>query len=78
MLLLAHYNFGKIKIKKEGVEEDMETMNLITQLFMMEDYAKDLLFNSTTDIQVASARSFLSRITEKLKKLYISTAIDNA
>ena len=77
MLLLAHYNFGKIKIKKEGVEEDMETMNLITQLFMMEDYAKDLLFNSTTDIQVAGARSFLNRINEELKRLYIPTAIDN-
>ena len=23
MLLLAHYNFGKIKIKKEGVEKEM-------------------------------------------------------
>ena len=50
----------------------------ITQLFIMQDYAKDLLFNSTTDIQIAGARSFLNRINEELKMLYIPTTIENA
>lgn len=49
----------------------------ITQLFIMQDYAKDLLFNSATDIQVANARSFLNRIEEEMKTLYIPTAIEN-
>ena len=49
----------------------------ITQMFIMQDYAKDLLFNSTTDIQIAGARSFLNRINEELKTLYIPTPIEN-
>ena len=49
----------------------------ITQMFIMQDYAKDLLFNSTTDIQVEGARSFLNRIEQEMKMLYIPTAIDN-
>ena len=49
----------------------------ITQLFIMQDYAKDLLFNSVTDIQVASARSFLDRIKKEMEMLYIPTAIEN-
>lgn len=49
----------------------------ITQMFIMQDYAKNLLFNSTTDIQVASAKSFLNRIEQEMKMLYIPTAIDN-
>lgn len=52
-------------------------MEHITQLFEMQDYAKDLLFNSTTDIQIVGARSFLNRIEEELKTLYIPTVIEN-
>lgn len=55
----------------------METKQ-ITQKFIMQDYAKDLLFNSVTDVQVASARSFLNRIKQEMEKLYIPTAIENA
>ena len=55
----------------------MDVLKQITELFIMQDYAKDLLFNSTTDIQVASARSFLNRINEELKTLYIPTPIEN-
>ena len=49
----------------------------ITQMFIMQDYAKDLLFNSTTKRQEENARSFLSRINEELKTLYIPTPIEN-
>ena len=49
----------------------------ITQTFIMQDYAKDLLFNSINEKQEESARSFLNRINEELKMLYIPTAIDN-
>ena len=56
----------------------MEVNEFITQLFTMQDYAKDLLFNSVTDVQVASARSFLNRINQEMEKLYIPTAIENA
>ena len=55
----------------------MELKEIITQLFIMQDYGKDLLFNSTTERQEESARSFLNRINEELKELYIPTAIDN-
>lgn len=50
----------------------------ITQLFIMQDYAKDLLFNSVTDTQIESARSFLDRIEEEMKTLCVPTAIENA
>ena len=65
-------SFSHIDIKKV-----MDILNQITELFIMQDYAKDLLFNSTTDIQIASARSFLNRINEELKTLYIPTLIEN-
>lgn len=43
----------------------------------MQDYAKHLLFNSTTDKQEERARSFLERINLELKMLYIPTPIEN-
>lgn len=49
----------------------------ITQLFILEDYAKDLLFNSNTKRQEEDSRSFLNKINEELKTLYIPTAIEN-
>ena len=55
----------------------MDIFKQITELFIMQDYAKDLLINSTTDMQVASARSFLNRINEEMKTLYIPTANEN-
>lgn len=49
----------------------------IKQLFNMQDYAKELLFNSTTERQEKSAGSFLDRIDTELKMLYIPTPIEN-
>ena len=46
-------------------------LELITQLFIMQDYAKDLLFNSVTDLQIANSRGFLNRINEEFKMLYV-------
>ena len=56
----------------------MEVIEHTTQLFIMQDYAKDLLLNSVTDTQIESARSFLSRIEEEMKTLCVPTAIENA
>lgn len=49
----------------------------VTEVFEMEDYAKDLLFNSTTERQIESARSFLNRAQQEIKMLYIPTPIEN-
>ncbi len=49
----------------------------IQEMFIMQDYAKDLLFNSTTERQEESSRSFLERINRELKILYIPTLIEN-
>ena len=49
----------------------------IQEMFIMQDYAKDLLFNSTTERQEESSRSFLERINKELKILYIPTPIEN-
>ncbi len=49
----------------------------IQEMFIMQDYAKDLLFNSTTERQEESSRSFLERINRELKILYIPTPIEN-
>lgn len=64
------------KIKQE--DKKQQELIQVQQLFIMQDYAKDLLFNSTNKRQEESARSFLNRINEELKMLYIPTAIDNA
>lgn len=62
-------------IKQED-EEQKEIIH-IQEMFIMEDYAKDLLFNSTTERQEESSRSFLERINRELKILYIPTPIEN-
>lgn len=62
-------------IKQE--DEKQKKMIHIQQLFIMQDYAKDLLLNSTTERQEESARSFLERINRELKILYIPTLIEN-
>lgn len=49
----------------------------IQKMFIMQDYAKDLLFNATTERQENEARRFLDRIHEELEMLYIPTAIEN-
>lgn len=49
----------------------------IQEMFIMQDYAKDLLFNSTTERQEESSRSFLERINRELKILYIPMPIEN-
>lgn len=54
-----------------------DELNKITELFIKEDYIKDLLFCCETEKQEDTAREFLNRITEELKKLYIPTAIEN-
>lgn len=65
-------------IKKTKQEDDKQKeLEKIRQLFNMQDYAKDLLFNSTNKRQEESARSFLERINLELKTLYISTPIEN-
>lgn len=60
-------------------QEDKKQKEIIhiQETFIMEDYAKDLLFNSTTKRQEESARSFLNRIKRELKMLYIPTPIEN-
>lgn len=62
-------------IKQE--DEKQKKMIHIQRLFIMQDYAKNLLFNSTTERQEESARSFLERINRELKILYIPTPIEN-
>ena len=62
-------------IKQE--DEKQKKMIHIQRLFIMQDYAKKLLFNSTTERQEESARSFLERINRELKILYIPTPIEN-
>lgn len=57
--------------------EENKIIEHITQLFILEDYAKDLLFNSNTKRQEEDSRSFLNKINEELKTLYIPTAIEN-
>ncbi len=49
----------------------------IQQMFIMQDYGKDLLFNATTERQENEARKFLDRIRKELEMLYIPTAIEN-
>lgn len=49
----------------------------VTELFEKEDFAKDLLFNSTTENQIENARSFLNIVQQKIKMLYIPTPIEN-
>lgn len=55
----------------------MSDLEHITEVFEMEDYAKDLLFNSTTESQIESARNFLNRAQQEIKMLYIPTPIEN-
>ncbi len=62
-------------IKKE--DEKQKEIIHIQQMFIMQDYAKDLLFNATNERQEESARSFLERINQELKMLYIPTANEN-
>lgn len=62
-------------IKQE--DEKQKEIIHIQEMFIMEDYAKDLLFNSTTERQEESSRSFLERINKELKILYIPTPIEN-
>lgn len=63
------------EIKKEN-EKQKEIIH-IQQMFIMQDYAKDLLFNATNERQEESSRSFLERINQELKMLYIPTANEN-
>lgn len=62
-------------IKKE--DEKQEEIMHIQKMFIMQDYAKDLLFNATNERQEESSRSFLERINQELKMLYIPTANEN-
>lgn len=63
------------RIKQE--DDKQRQLEKVMQLFNMQDYAKDLLFNATTKRQEESARSFLERINLELKMLYIPTPIEN-
>lgn len=63
------------RIKQEN-DKQLE-LEKIRQMFNMQDYAKDLLFNATTGKQEENARSFLERTNNELKMLYIPTPIEN-
>ena len=63
------------RIKQQ--DDKQKELEKIRQLFNMQDYAKDLLFNSATKKQEENARSFLERINLELKMLYIPTPIEN-
>ena len=47
------------------------------QIFNIQDYSKELLFNSETERQERRARSLLERTNTELKMLYIPTPIEN-
>ena len=59
------------------MEDKEKELEHIKQLFNMQDYAKELLFNATTQRQEESARSFLDRTYSELRMLYIPTPIEN-
>lgn len=69
--------FQEILEKLKQEDNRQKELIHIQELFIMQDYAKDLLFNATNNRQEESARSFLNRINEELKMLYIPTPIDN-
>lgn len=62
-------------MKQENNNE--KQVDKVNQLFILQDYAKELLFNSTTKRQEENSRNFLDRINEELKMLYIPTPIEN-
>lgn len=55
----------------------MQDLYRIMQIFNIQDYSKELLFNSETERQERSARSLLERTNTELKTLYIPTPIEN-
>jgi len=55
----------------------MNDLYRIMQIFNIQDYSKELLFNSETKQQEQSARSLLERTNTELKMLYIPTPIEN-
>lgn len=69
--------FQEILEKLKQEDNRQKELIHIQKLFIMQDYAKDLLFNATNNRQEESARSFLNRTDEELKMLYIPTPIDN-
>lgn len=66
---------SKKRIEREKQQE--KELEKVREMFSMQDYAKDLLFNVTTKTQEESARKFLTRIDNELKMLYIPTPIEN-
>lgn len=52
-------------------------MKSITELFKMEDCAKNLLLNSVTEKQEKAARSFLHKIREDIKIIYIPSEVED-
>ena len=64
---------------KEIEQEDIKDKEneKIRQTFNMEDYAKDLLFTSETELQEKSARSFANRIKTEMKTLYVYPSKQN-
>lgn len=64
-----------VRIKQE--DDKQKEIDKIMCLFNMQDYAKLLLLNSTTDKQEENARSLLERTNNELKMLYIPTPIEN-
>lgn len=66
---------SKKRIERERQQE--KELEKVREMFSMQDYAKDLLFNVTIKTQEESARKFLTRIDNELKMLYIPTPIEN-
>ena len=64
------------EIKQQDIEhKESET---IKQLFNMEDFAKDLLFTSRTELQEKGARSLVNRLKVEMKTLYVYPQKQNA
>ena len=55
----------------------MQDLYRIMQIFNIQDYSKELSFNSENERQEKSARSLLERTNTELKTLYIPTPIEN-
>lgn len=58
-------------------KNNMQDLYRIMQIFNIQDYSKELLFNSETERQERRARSLLERTNTELKMLYIPTPIEN-
>lgn len=52
-------------------------MEEITQIFIRQDVAKDLMLKAETDEQLNTANNLFDKTNEELNMLYIPTPIEN-